>query len=422
MKKMTTTNSFYVDLGVIDCETFNSAYPSVNAYLLSEECGPWAPSRDGNVKEMLDVKTHIHNPYRRCVGGYGRNINVFFLLAEAMWIALGRKDVDWLVLFNKQMAKYSDDGKSFHAPYGYRIRHWGNRSEDEFVGDNYQAAKGYDQLSDAVRLFSENPNTRQVVISIWNPSLDLGFKTKDIPCNDIVMMKIREGRLITTIANRSNDLHLGLPTNIFQFSFLSEVIAGVLGVKLGTQTHNSQSLHVYDWNKSAFTMRDRFVRGGSDEPTLYDFSEAREMDFRFVSELPVNRLVEIDNALRLIIENCTRIAQGGKENPEEIALLKEFSLYLYYSYSLLKCYLNYHLVIDETKDEEIRDAQRLDEIDVIRQMERAYDVEYANLHGLKIEDVKPWDIALLAKNFLAARLSVPLQNDKRERNSILGKL
>ena len=185
------TNYFFTNLGVIECDTFNDIYPIVNDYLLSDECGAWAPSRDGNVKEMLDVKTHITNPYRRCVGGHGRNINIFFLLAEAMWIALGRKDVDWLVLFNKQMAKYSDDGKSFHAPYGYRLRHWGNRSEDAFIDENSQAARGYDQLSDAVRLFGENPNTRQVVMSIWNPMLDLGFKTKDIPCNDIVMMKIR---------------------------------------------------------------------------------------------------------------------------------------------------------------------------------------------------------------------------------------
>ena len=142
MKKK-TSDSFYVDLGVIDCETFNNLYPFVNEYLLSDDCGSWEPSRDGNVKEMLDVKTHITNPYRRCVGGYGRNIHIFFLLAEAMWIALGHKDVDWLVLFNKQMAKYSDDGKSFHAPYGYRLRHWGNRSEDSFVGENFQAAFVY---------------------------------------------------------------------------------------------------------------------------------------------------------------------------------------------------------------------------------------------------------------------------------------
>ena len=93
---------------------------------------------------------------------------------------------------------------------------------------------------------------------------------KDIPCNDIVMLKIREGKLITTIGNRSNDLHLGLPTNIFQFSFLTELIAGALGVELGTQTHNSQSLHVYSWNKSAEVMDKIF--------------EARYLSFRYAGK------------------------------------------------------------------------------------------------------------------------------------------
>lgn len=411
-----STNAIYVDLGVIDCDTFNSVYPLVNKYLLSEECGSWMSSRDGNVKEMLDVKTHIRNPYRRCVGGYGRNINVFFLLAEAMWIALGRKDVAWLTLFNKQMAKYSDNGVSFHAPYGYRIRHWGNRSEDTFMDDNSQAARGYDQLSDAVRLFGENPNTRQVVMSIWNPLLDLGFKTKDIPCNDIVMMKIRNGCLITTIANRSNDLHLGLPTNIFQFSFLAEIVANVLGVRMGTQTHNSQSLHVYDWNVSAFAMRDALNRFPQAE-TLYDLAEARSMDFNFVSELPVNRLVEVDSILKLIIDNATAFATTGEAIYSEELMIHDFSLYLYYAYSLLKVYLRYRHVIDETKDETERDKARIELIDDIVSLEYKYDEEYAALHEVRLEDVKPWDISFLAKNFLAARLTVtPFKN------TVLGKL
>ena len=71
-------------------------------------------------------------------------------------------------------------------------------------------------------------------MSIWNTDFDLGTQTKDIPCNDLVMLKIRNGKMVTTIQNRSNDLHLGLPTNVFQFSFLTEMMAGCLGIELGT--------------------------------------------------------------------------------------------------------------------------------------------------------------------------------------------
>ncbi len=49
-----------------------------------------------------------------------------------------------------------------------------------------------------------------------------------------------------TVFNRSNDLHWGLhAVNIPQFGILLEYLAARLGVAVGTQTHISQSLHIY---------------------------------------------------------------------------------------------------------------------------------------------------------------------------------
>ena len=156
---------FEPNLAVGKTDTFSEVYPVLNKYLLEKR--EWELCRDGKVKEILDFKTIVTNPYRRLVGGYGRNINPFFLLAEAMWIFCGRKDVRFLSLFNKNMEQFSDDGKVFHAPYGFRLRHWGVRSEDKFCEENLHAAQGYDQVADAIKLFENNPNTRQVVLSIW---------------------------------------------------------------------------------------------------------------------------------------------------------------------------------------------------------------------------------------------------------------
>ena len=107
MERLKSDCVFVPEVGVIKTNTFSTIYPVVNSYLMNNR--EWQPSRDGDVKEMMDVKTHITNPYRRCVGGYNRNINIFFLLAEAMWIACGKKDVKFLTIFNKKMAEYSDD-------------------------------------------------------------------------------------------------------------------------------------------------------------------------------------------------------------------------------------------------------------------------------------------------------------------------
>lgn len=401
---------FIPDAGVVRVDTFSDMYPLVNYYIFTQK--EYEESRDGKVKEMLDMKTTLLNPYRRCVGGCERDINIFFLLAEAMWIALGRKDVAFLTLFNKKMSDFSDDGKTFHAPYGYRLRHFGIRTEDSFVDDNLNASKGYDQVIDAIKIFTENPNSRQVVMSIWNPNFDLGYKTKDIPCNDMVMLKIRNGKLITTIQNRSNDLHWGLPTNIFQFSFLTELMAGALGVELGTQTHNSQSLHIYEWNDIASKMSETFAKKRKGEDgiilSMYDEAEAQEMriDFNFSHEIPANRFREIEYNLSIVLNNLQRIAEGEKQNSDEIQQLANFSKYLFNSYHLLRIYLEYKRKMTFLKTVEEKDLARHTAISEIEVLEaKMIDDEGRGVDGFN------WDISMLAKNFFASRLSVKVNHE-----------
>lgn len=374
-------NIFSPELGVVKTDTFSKVYPVINEYLMKEK--EWETSRNGDVKEILDFKTILTNPYRRLVGGKDRNINPFFLLAEAMWIFYGRKDVRFLTLFNKNMENFSDDGKVFHAPYGFRLRHWGVRSEDKFCEENLHAAQGYDQIADAIKMFENNTNTRQVVLSIWNPDFDLGTKTKDIPCNDIIMLKIRDGKLITTIQNRSNDLHWGLPTNIFQFSFLTEMIAACLGIELGTQTHNSQSLHVYEWNNIATTMLE-----SKNDIELYSVgAKERKIDFNFTHEVAGNRMREIDYFLYLIISNLERVSRGVDEFKDEIKSLEGFSEYLYKVYLYLRVYLQYKAAISVSKESKKYKAEKA--MFAIEQID---------------EGDSDWDVSILAKNWFAKKI------------------
>lgn len=382
-------DAFFPDLGVVRCETFSKVYPVMNNYILSHK--EWEQSRDGMVKEMLDIKTNVLNPYRRCVGGLGRDINIFFLLAEAMWIFSGRKDVRFLTYFNAKMADFSDYGEVFHAPYGFRLRHAGVRSEDKFTEENLHAAQGSDQIACAVRVFSNNPNSRQVVLSIWNHDFDLGIASKDIPCNDMVMLKIRNGKLITTIQNRSNDLHWGLPTNLFQFSFLTEMIAGILGIELGTQTHNSQSLHLYEWNDIANSMFTRF-KTETNKVDLYDVSGERKVDFNFVSDVPNNRLRELDIIINYIIESLTNVAEGKEVSKETETIIEAFSTYLFNAYKLLSFYLQYKAEFKKAGSKEEKEAIRsnyLGKIEILA----------------KEKNCETQDIFVLAMNFFATRLS-----------------
>jgi len=75
---------------------------------------------------------------------------------------------------------------------------------------------------------------------------DLLSNSKDIPCNTTIYLKIRNTKLDITILNRSNDLFLGVPYNVFVFYLLQVYIASAVDCKIGTQTHYTDSLHLYE--------------------------------------------------------------------------------------------------------------------------------------------------------------------------------
>ncbi len=315
-------NSTLVSKETMITETFDYGYLDLVKKMVKE--GSLQKSRNGDTVELLNFRTEIKNPSSRCVGGYGRNINIFFLLYEAIWIWLGEKSVAPLTIFNSNMSNFSDDGKVFHAPYGYRIRSYGLPSDKDFFSQQLQAqglghridsipSIGEDQLVTALMQLDKNPDDRRVVMSIWNPLLDSGFSCKDIPCNDMLMFKIREDKLHITIQNRSNDVHWGLPTNVFQFSFILELMSLILKKEMGTQVHNSQSLHVYLTNPITLTM----LANADEGKSLYKYlRDESNIDFSFIGDTISTRLLEMDNELRKIYEDVLRY--NDKDDKESL--------------------------------------------------------------------------------------------------------
>lgn len=195
-------------------------------------------SRNGRVYEATAPVTTVYGaPMERVLFSEKRDANPFFHLFESLWILAGRSDVAFLDYFNSRIREYSDDGKTFHAPYGYRIRR------------HFR----WDQLVDVVRLINEDKHTRRAVISIWDAYKDLGTKSKDIPCNDTLFFKARpvadDGEplfLDLTVCCRSNDVIWGAyGANAVQFSFILEVVAAATGLQVGTYHQISDSYHVY---------------------------------------------------------------------------------------------------------------------------------------------------------------------------------
>lgn len=191
--------------------------------------------RGGTTRELLHVVFSIQDPRQRWVVSRRPSMNPAFAIVEVVWILNGRKDSSFLNYWNPKLPQFAGHGPEYHGAYGYRLRR-------QFK---------IDQLERAYQAFMHNSDGRQIVLQIWNPETDLPDSegrpaAEDIPCNVCALLKVRNGKLEWFQVMRSNDLFLGLPHNLVQFTCLQEVLAGWLNVELGTYNQVSDSLHVYE--------------------------------------------------------------------------------------------------------------------------------------------------------------------------------
>jgi len=201
---------------------------------LLNEVGEEITCRGMKTLEAPDpVATKYYNPMECVCFHPSRSPNPFFHFFEALWILGGKEDVAYVAQFNPNMGQFSDDGVFFHGAYGHRLRYH----------------HGFDQVEVAIRLLKNDETTRQVVLQIWSAGMDLGAMSKDIPCNDLVFLKVRNGQLHMRVCCRSNDMIWGAyGANAVQFPFLLEYLALSAGYPVGTYTQISDSFHVYTEN------------------------------------------------------------------------------------------------------------------------------------------------------------------------------
>jgi thymidylate synthase len=162
--------------------------------------------------------------------GVGRKINPAIGAIEALQLIGAVSKPDLLLNIAPQFKRYMDGG-SFHGSYGKRIRM---------------------QLPNVCRKLQEDPNTRQAVITLWDPALDNLIDKHDYPCTVALHFEMDvSGRLCMNTTMRSNDVWLGFPYDVFQFTQLQLTLANVLNVAPGPYRHTTWSMHLYERNFEA---------------------------------------------------------------------------------------------------------------------------------------------------------------------------
>jgi thymidylate synthase len=193
------------------------------------------PTRGGECMVCPSPVTTVYeNPTQRMLFHPKRDANPFFHVMEAMWMLAGRRDVDPMVKYNKRMSEFSDDGFNFHGAYGYRWR-------QHFV---------IDQIYWVVEHLRQDPMSRRAVIAMWDPQSDIPKVRgggRDVPCNTHIYFKNTIGRLDMTVCCRSNDAVWGCyGANAVHMSYLQELVAMALGMKVGKYYQISNNFHIYE--------------------------------------------------------------------------------------------------------------------------------------------------------------------------------
>ena len=205
--------------------------------------GDTEESRDGAVVgEIINAITVIEDPTRCILKSPIRKLPMRYMVGELLWYLSGNPNLSAIQLYTKAWDRMSDDGVTVNSNYGHKIQH----AVDEVDG------KLFDQMKMVEHLLSVDPNSRQAVIHIKQARDVFVNPTKDLNCTVCLQFFIRDGKLYMTTYMRSNDLWMGFPNDVFQFTCMQVYLAMRLNVDLGTYTHIAGSLHLYerDYQKS----------------------------------------------------------------------------------------------------------------------------------------------------------------------------
>lgn len=185
-------------------------------------------SRDGDIRgEIINATTVIEDPTRNILKSNIRKLPMRYAIGEMLWYMSGSNKLKEIKKYTDGWDRMSDDGETVNSNYGYCI----------------SRKYGFDQWEWCKEELVKNPNSRRAIIHIKEP---YDKESKDVNCTVCLQFFIREGKLYLTTYMRSNDLWMGFPYDVFQFTNMQILMSMELELELGTYTHIVGSLHLYE--------------------------------------------------------------------------------------------------------------------------------------------------------------------------------
>jgi thymidylate synthase len=138
--------------------------------------------------------------------------------------------------------EWADQEGNLGPVYGHQWRNWNS--------------EGIDQIKELVATLKNNPDSRRMVISAWNPSVMpdtskpfsenvANGKAALPPCHALFQFYVADGKLSCQLYQRSADIFLGVPFNIASYALLTMMLAQVTNLQPGEFIHTFGDAHIY---------------------------------------------------------------------------------------------------------------------------------------------------------------------------------
>jgi len=173
-----------------------------------------------------------------------KKLHLKSIIYELLWFLKGDTNINYL---NENGVKiwdeWADEKGDLGPVYGHQWRNWNNEE--------------IDQIKELIETLKNNPNSRRMLVSAWNPSVlpdtSMSFsenvakgKAALPPCHAFFQFYVADGKLSCQLYQRSADIFLGVPFNIASYALFTMMIAQVCDLKLGEFIHTFGDAHIYN--------------------------------------------------------------------------------------------------------------------------------------------------------------------------------
>ena len=172
-----------------------------------------------------------------------KKLHLKSIIYELLWFLKGDTNINYLTENGVRIwNEWADENGDLGPVYGHQWRNW--NSDD------------IDQIKEIVTTLKNNPNSRRMLVSAWNPSV-LPDTSKSFdenvangkaalpPCHAFFQFYVANGKLSCQLYQRSADIFLGVPFNIASYSLLILMIAKATGLEAGDFVHTLGDAHLY---------------------------------------------------------------------------------------------------------------------------------------------------------------------------------